>query len=90
MSAAISPEALPGWPRPDIKLEEKTILACLLGKHDKRPLTAVFGQVMLLWETLRHSKELVELLAKVRSLPVGDDWRDAPLIRRYSRPQLGS
>ena len=78
MPDAISPEALPGWPYKDIKTEEVTLLDCLLGQYGERKLTGVFGQVMLLWEALRHDKELVELLTKLRNPPYNDDQKNEP------------
>jgi hypothetical protein len=81
MAAAITPEALPGWPHnKDFAAEELTLLSCLLGKHDTRPLTGVFGQVMLLWEALRHDEKLVELLYKQRNPPNNDDWKSDPVF----------
>jgi hypothetical protein len=58
-----------------MEAEEVTLLACLLGRHGERKLTGVFGHVMLLWEALRHDRELVELLAKQRTPPTEEDWK---------------
>lgn len=76
MADPISPESLPEWPRPDLKAKEVTLLACLLGRHGDRDLTGEFGRTMLLYEALRHAGELVELLAKLRSAPTSDDWKN--------------
>ena len=73
MPDPISPEALPGWPLyKDFKAEEATLLACLLGRHGKVPLTGPFGHAMAFWEVLRHGKKLVELLTKLRRAPDND------------------
>ena len=54
MSYTLKPESLPDWPYTDLKAEELTLLACLLGRHGERKLTGIFGQAMMLWELLRH------------------------------------
>jgi hypothetical protein len=79
MHGAISPEALPGWScSKDLKVEEVTLLACFLGRYGEQPLTGPFGYAMLLWEALRHNRELIELLAKLRTPPTQDDWKNDP------------
>jgi hypothetical protein len=97
MPDAISPEALPGWPYKDVKTEKVTLLACLLGKHvtrrqdevNEQPLRGVFGDVMLLWELLRHDRELVELLAKQRTPPTKDDWKSDPVYTTVFTSEIG-
>jgi hypothetical protein len=90
MPDAISPEALPGWPYKDLEAEEVTLLACLLGRHGEQPLTGVFGDVMLLWETLRHNRELIELLAKLSTPPTQEDWKGDPGYSTLFTDKIGN
>jgi hypothetical protein len=90
MPDPISPEALPGWPLyKDFKAEEATLLACLLGRHGKVPLTGPFGHAMAFWEVLRHGKKLVELLTKLRRAPDNDQWRHDPDFSTLFPDQTG-
>ena len=89
MPDAISPEALPGWPCKDIKTEEVTLLACLVGRHGEQPLTGAFGYVMLLWEALRHDEKLVELLTQLRTPPDSNDWKNDPGFSTMFTAEIG-
>jgi hypothetical protein len=89
MPDAIGPEGLPGWPHKDIKAEEVTLLACLLGRHGSQKLTGVFGHVMLRWEILRHDERLVKLLTKLRLAPDNDDWKNDPDFSTLFTAEIG-